>query len=190
MAESVWWPRMRWRMRGAWQWPTFVALTAVDAVLIGRLPFYGTGPDAPGAIMLATFFNLVVVAALAPLGGMLLRRRRRDLPGLIARDYAGTTLLVLVCLVLVLLGITHRSALQEQRRDLQAVHLGVHNYVMSQAPSFRDGLDAIDTIQLAPDYYRSCVHSPGRAPLCFFVNTDQAPAGVKRDPSREENKHG
>src|SRR5437899_51258 len=98
MVESVWWPRLRWRMRGAWQWPTFLAVTAADAVLLVRLPFYGSGADAPGAVILSTFFSLVCVTVLAPFGGMLLRRRRKDLPVVIARDYAGTTALV---------GVTH-----------------------------------------------------------------------------------
>ena len=31
--ERVWHRRLRWRLRGAWQWPAFLALTLVDAVL-------------------------------------------------------------------------------------------------------------------------------------------------------------
>jgi hypothetical protein len=27
------WRRMRWRLRGAWQWPTFLALTVADGVV-------------------------------------------------------------------------------------------------------------------------------------------------------------
>ena len=89
MVESVRLRRLRWRLRGAWQWPTFVVLTVVDAVLLVRLPFQGEGADLFGALIVAGFFNVLAVALLAPLGGMLLRRRRRDLPFMIARDYAG-----------------------------------------------------------------------------------------------------
>ncbi len=187
MVESVWWPRLRWRMRGAWQWPTFVAATGVDALLIARLPFDGEGPDTPGAILLAGFFNLVCVAVLAPLAGLALRRRRRDLPALIARDYAGTALLGAVCAALAIAGFAHRSSVRAERAALAAVHAGVHDYVVSQAPRFRSGLDAIDTVQISPDHFRACVHGPEPRPLCFFVNTDQTPAGVRRDPSREVN---
>src|SRR5436305_1485730 len=121
MVESVWWPRLRWRMRGAWQWPAFAVLTAVDAVLIARLPFRGDGADALGAVLLAGFFNLLVVAVLAPLGGLLLRTRRRDLPSVVARDYAGTALLVAVTCGLVAGGLTHRSAVADERSDRAAL---------------------------------------------------------------------
>ena len=30
--------RLRWRLRGAWQWPTFLALLVVNAVLLSELP--------------------------------------------------------------------------------------------------------------------------------------------------------
>ena len=42
--ERLWWPRLRWRMRGAWQWPAFAVLTLLDGVLLTKLPFYGRGP--------------------------------------------------------------------------------------------------------------------------------------------------
>src|SRR3954462_11728286 len=96
MVESVWRSRLRWRMRGAWQWPVFGLSTVADAVLIARLPFEADGPDALGAVLLAGFFNLLVVGVAAPLVGLAVRRRRRDLPVVVARDYAGTALLCLV----------------------------------------------------------------------------------------------
>jgi len=76
MVESVTWRRLRWRLRGAWQWPVFVLLTAIDTILIALLPFPGEGTDPLGALLLATFFNLLAVAVVAPLAGLLLRRRR------------------------------------------------------------------------------------------------------------------
>ena len=78
MVESLRWRRLRWRLRGAWQWPTFLALTVFDAVVISRLPFQGEGGDIVGATLAAGFFNLLAVALLAPLGGWVLRRRRAD----------------------------------------------------------------------------------------------------------------
>src|SRR3954451_24829830 len=96
MVEFVRWRRLRWRLRGAWQWPAFVVLTVVDVVLVARLPFQGGGADAMGAFLVAGFFNLIAVAVLAPVFGWLLRKRRRDLPFMIARDYAGAVLLVAI----------------------------------------------------------------------------------------------
>jgi hypothetical protein len=187
MVESVWWPRLRWRMRGAWQWPAFAVLTAVDALLLARLPFRGDGADALGAVLLAGFFNLLVVAVAAPLVGVLVRRRRRDLPAVVARDYAGTALLAAVTCVLVAGGLAHRSALAEQRSNRAALMVGVHNYVVMQAPRFQAGLARPDVVELETDHYRVCVYGSERLPLCLFVNTDQRPAGIRRDPSREPN---
>ena len=89
--ERFWPARLRWRLRGAWLWPTFLALTVVNAIVLRELPLAGErGPDGiMPALILAGFMNLVVVAVLAPLAGWLLRRRRRDLPRLIATDYSG-----------------------------------------------------------------------------------------------------
>jgi hypothetical protein len=187
MVESVWWPRLRWRMRGAWQWPAFAVLTAADAALLARLPFRGDGADALGAVLLAGFFNLLAVGVAAPLGGLLVRRVRRDLPAVVARDYAGTALLALVACGLLAGGLAHRSGVVEERADRAAVLLGVHTYVLMQAPGFAAGLRAPDIVRLERDRYRACVYGSGPLPLCVFVNTDQRPAGIRRDPSREPN---
>ena len=187
MVESVFWPRLRWRMRGAWQWPAFAVLTVADAVLIARLPFRGDGADALGAVLLAGFFNLLVVGVAAPLGGLLVRRVRPDLPSVVARDYAGTALLALVTGALLAGGLAHRSGVVEENADRAALMMGVHDYVLSQAPAFMGGLRSPDIVKLEPDRYRACVYGSARLPLCLFVNTDQRPAGIRRDPSREPN---
>jgi hypothetical protein len=187
MVESVWWPRLRWRMRGAWQWPAFVVLTAADALLLARLPFRGGGADTVGAVLLAGFFNLLVVAVAAPMLGLAVRARRRDLPSVVARDYAGTALLAAVTCALVVGGILHRSAVVEERADRAAAMAGVHDYVITQAPRFLAGLRQPDIVRLETDHYRVCVYGAERLPLCLFVNTDQQPAGIHRDPSREPN---
>jgi hypothetical protein len=187
MVETVWWPRLRWRMRGAWQWPAFVVLTAADAVLLARLPFRGDGADALGALLLAGFLNLFVVGVAAPLCGLLVRRVRRDLPFVVARDYAGTALLALATAALLAGGLAHRSSVVEEQADRAALMMGLHDYVLSQAPAFAGGLRSPDIVELEPDHYRACVYGSDTLPLCVFVNTDQRPAGIRRDPSREPN---
>jgi len=187
MVESVWRSRLRWRMRGAWQWPVFGLSTVADAVLIARLPFEADGPDALGAVLLAGFFNLLVVGVFAPLLGLAVRRRRGDLPMVVARDYAGTALLCLVTCGLVAAGLGHRSALLEEHADRAALALSVHDYVVRQAPRYEAGLGSPDVVRLETDHYRACVYGQAPRPLCLFVNTDQRPAGVRRDPSQEPN---
>jgi len=188
--EPVWWPRLRWRMRGAWQWPAFAVLTLVDAVLLTRLPFYGE--DGPGSlfagILVAGFANLLVVAVVGPLVGLRLRRRRPDLPKLIAADYAGTAVLALICMGFAAAGLIHRPAVSAERAEVAAVAASTHDYVVSEAPAYRGGLASIDAMRVEEDLYRSCV--PGPDPqrwLCLFVTTDQRPPGVTEDPDRAPN---
>ena len=186
--ERVWHRRLRWRLRGAWQWPAFAVLTPLDGLLIAELPFAGDGSDLFAGVLIAGFVNLFAIAVAAPLAGRLVRRRRPDLPRLIAADYAGTGLLVAIAVLLLAGGLLHRPALEEQEGDRRAVARGVHDYVLAQAPRYRAGLGGVDVMRLEPDYYRAC--APGPDPdrwLCLFANTRQDPPGLRRDPDQAPN---
>jgi hypothetical protein len=187
--ERVWLRRLRWRLRGAWQWPTFVALTVVDGVVLMRLPFAGEGTDLAAGIVIAGFLNLFVVAVLAPAAGRLLRRRRPDLPRAVAGDYAGTGLLLGVAALLVAGGLLHRPALASEDDDLRAVVAATHRYLMAEGePEYKRRLGSLDALRIEPDLYRACV--PGDDPrrwLCLIVSTDQRPAGITVDGDRAPN---
>jgi hypothetical protein len=183
-------------MRGAWLWPTFVLLTLVDGIALEALPIAGDGPGGvvPG-VLLAGFANLIAIATLAPLLGRRLRRRRPDLPRAVADNYAGTALLCAMTLALLGLGLLHRPSVVAADDDLRAQAAAVHDYVVAQAPEYRDGIALADAMRLEEDLYRTCV--PGPDPkrwLCLFVNTDQRPAGVTLDQDRAPNstyrRHG
>jgi hypothetical protein len=183
------WRRMRWRMRGAWQWPTFFVVTVVDGVVLSALPFYADGPGGfvPG-VLLAGFLNLVAVAVLAPLCGRLLRRRRPDLPKLVASNYAGTALVTALLALLVVGGIAHRPATAAADQDRLAVIGSLHAFVLSEQPALRSRLASTDVLQLEDRLYRACVPRPQpRRWLCLFVSTDQSPPGIRRDPDQEAN---
>ena len=187
--ERLWVRRLRWRMRGAWQWPAFGLLTVIDAVLLTRLPFYddGPGPFVAG-LLLAAFVNLLAVAVAGPLIGLRLRRRRPDLPKLIATDRASTGVLIAICLAFLVGGLIHRPTLQADRAELGTVVASTHDYVVAREPGYREGLAGIDAMRVDDDLYRSCV--PGDDPrrwLCLFVSTDQRPPGVTEDPDRAPN---
>ena len=186
--ERVWARRLRWRLRGAWQWPAFAVLTVVDGVLLAELPFTGDGPGLYGGILIAGFVNLAALAVLAPAAGRLLRRRRPDLPRLIASDYAGAWLLVGISGALLAAGLAHRPAVAAEERDRAAVVVTVHDYVLDRAPEYRDAIALLDARRLEPEYYRACVpdDDPGRA-LCLFVNTAQQPPGFTVDRDRTPN---
>jgi len=187
--ERLWPARLRWRMRGAWLWPAFFGLTALDGILIAQLPPYDGAPrDALGGALLAGFANLLLVAVVAPHAGRALRRRRPDLPRIVANDYAGAALVAGLSVVVLVAGLAHRPAVAAERDDRAAVYAAVHGFVTSQAIEWQHGLDRVDARQLAPEVYRACVpgDDPRRA-LCLIVDTDQRPAGVARDGSMEPN---
>jgi 4-amino-4-deoxy-L-arabinose transferase-like glycosyltransferase len=188
-SERLWLARLRWRMRGAWLWPAFFGLTAVDGALIALLPPYDGAPTGPiGGVLLAGFANLVVIAVAAPLAGLALRRRRPDLPRVVANDYAGAALLLALTVALLAAGLAHRPAAAAERGDEAAVVVAVERYVSAHAPRWRPGLDRLDAVQLGPEVYRACV--PGvhpRRSLCMIVDTDRRPARVTRDSSMEPN---
>lgn len=188
-AERVWHRRLRWRLRGAWQWPAFVLLTLVDGILLVVLPPYDGAPENvyPG-VLLAGFFNLVAVAVVAPAVGLIVRRYRPDLPRLIASNYAGGWLLAAIAALLLVAGLLHRSAVAEEEAREQAVASAMHDFVLREEPRLRRSLGTIDLIRIDRDYYRACV--PGEDPrhwLCLFVSTDQHPPGVTRDTDEVPN---
>jgi hypothetical protein len=189
-AERVWHRRLRWRLRGAWQWPAFVVLTLVDGIVLVVLPPYEGAPDNvfPGVI-LAGFVNLLAVAVAAPALGVLLRRRRPDLPREIASNYAGGWLLAAIAALWLGAGLLHRSAVDEEQAREQAVAAAMHDFVVAEEPELRGSLGAIDLIRIDRDYYRACI--PGEDPrhwLCLFVSTDQHPPGVTRDTEEVPNR--
>lgn len=179
----MWATRLRWRLKGASQWPAFVLFTIVDGILLNELPLSGDGPGGLFAgVLLAGFGNLFLLAVVAPLCGRLLRRRVPDLPRPIATDFAGTALVALAGLAVLAGGLLHRPAVAEERADRLAQAAAVAAYVESQARGYREYLGAADTIRLSEDLFRTCVPGPDpRRPLCLFVETDQHPAGVTRD---------
>jgi hypothetical protein len=176
-------------MRGAWLWPAFLGLTALDGALFELLPPYEQAPrGVVGGVLLAGFANLIAIAVLAPLGGFLLRRRRPDLPRVVANDYAGTALVLAITSLLLAAGLAHRPAVGDARADRAAVLAAVRGFVTNQAEEWQPGLPRVDAVRLAPEVYRACV--PGEDPhraLCLIVDTDQRPAGVTRDSSMEPN---
>ncbi len=180
---------MRWRLRGAWMWPTFAVLTLVDAVLIHTFPLAGEATGLVGGLLLGAFFNLLAVAVAAPLVAILVRRRRPDLPRVVAVDYVGTVLLLGVTATFLAIGLAHRSTILDSQDALALQAHAAGRYVAAQgAPDHRAHVHQMTTLQLEDQLFRTCV--PGADPdrwLCLFVDTSTAPVGVTLDDSRESN---
>jgi hypothetical protein len=172
--EGAWLARMRWRRRGAWLWPTFVALTIVDGFVLHALPAAGNTQTLAGGILAGMVLNLLAVVLLSrPLGG-LLRRYRRDLPVIVARNYAGAAAVVLVSVVMLTVGLAHHATIVSQQQSLDDAVERAIGYIGDRAPNqFRVNVTHTDTYTIqAGSVYRTCV--PNRAATesyCVIVRT-------------------
>ncbi len=186
MEDRVWTSRLRWRLRGAWLWPSFALLTLADGLLLHHHPIAGDHTGVLPGVLLAGFLNLGALVLLAPI---LSRRLRAELPREIAEDRAGTGMLIAVTLALGVLGLTHAGAVGDARREMDAQFAAARRYFAVQAPGrYRHHLGAIDTWKQGDDLYRTCV--PGDDPdhaLCVFVTTASRPPGIRLDPDHEPN---
>jgi hypothetical protein len=190
---SALWPgRLRWRLRAASQWPLFALLTVVDAVLLVVLPISGAGTGFVSALLLAMFFNLTAVAALGRLAGWWVRRRRPQVPKVVAEDRAGVALLSTVTVALVVGGVLHAPGADEARRALRAQREAVRAYVLAHGgPVHRAHLGAMDTAQHSDDFFRTCVPGDaarGVAALCLLIDTRHDPPLVHVDRDRSPNR--
>lgn len=182
--------RLRWRLRGAWLGPAFVALTLFDTVLIRVLPLAGEGKTAWfSAFLLSATINLIVVAALGQIVGWLLRRRRPDLPKVVADNYAGTALLFGVTLAFLGFGLLHRPDVNHELDAERTAMATGRDYLARNAPgSYHQGVARSDIYRIDRDLYRVCAPgADGRRAWCVIVSTDTDPPGVKEDVSREPN---
>jgi hypothetical protein len=187
-AMAVWRSRLRWRLSGAWQWPTFAVLTVVDAVILARLPFSGGRANLLGCLLAAGLLNLMVIAVVSRTGGRLVRRRRPDLPREIAADQAGTIGMAMLSVLLVVGGLLHRPALTAND-DLAATAMReARVFAAHRAPARYLPLHGSDTVQQGPHLFRTCFSGPDpRRDFCVFIRTDE-PTLIKRvDPDQRPN---
>jgi hypothetical protein len=172
--SGAWLARLRWRRRGAWLWPAFAALTIVDGVVGHALPPTGDTQAFLGALLVACVLNLIAVLILSrPLGG-LLRRYRKDLPKVVARDYGGRAAILLVAVAILAAGLLHRPTILQHRRAMQDAISRAQAWIGDRAPAeFRRNLEYVSTFTIEPGrIYRTCVPSDRRArTYCVIVNT-------------------
>lgn len=164
--------RLRWRRRGAWLWPTFVVLTAADAFIGHELPPAGGSQRVFAAALLGGVLNLIGVIVLSWPLSLVLRRMRPDLPAVVARDYAGTSVVVAVTAALLALGIAHRPTILERSSDVRDAAARAEAWIGARAPAtFRRDAARLDTLTIEPGrLYRSCVTSAGgKRSYCVVV---------------------
>jgi hypothetical protein len=181
--------RLRWKLRGAQLWPAFVLVTLLEMPLLHWLPLTGDRTGLLAALLLAGCLNIIAVALIGGLGGVALRRRRPDLPKVVADNYAGTAALAAVALAFVGFGIAHRPAIADEHAAFERHQVAVARWLDAHGDLFaRTHSDSATTLQVDTDLYRTCI--PGPDPkrwLCLIVETSQSPPQITRDPNRESN---
>jgi hypothetical protein len=183
--DGAWLVRMRWRRRGAWLWPTFAVAIAAEAVIGHSLPPSGDGQTLLGAALVGCVLNLLGVVLLSRPLGAIVRRRRPDLPRLVARDYAGTFTVVAIACALLLAGLVHRPAVLAHQRSREDAISRAQAFIGDRAPEeFRRNIRMVSTFAIEPgSIYRVCVPSAGGPrTYCVVVRTKMPfPAGVHFD---------
>jgi hypothetical protein len=181
--EPVRWSRLRWRLRGAWLWPAFAALTVLDAVLLHVRPIQGTRIDVVPALLAAGFANLVIVAVGAPVAGLLLRRVRPDLPKVVAADTAGALLLVSLTVTFAVAGLVHHGAVAREHRAAERAAALARRFASQAAPpAVQRSVAAADTIRVDPGrVYRSCMPESADRAWCVVVHLDADPPRIVYD---------
>jgi hypothetical protein len=171
--DGAWLVRLRWRRRGAWLWPAFAALTVVDAITGHALPPSGDTQSLVAAGLLGLVLNVLGVLLLSRPLAALLRRRRRDLPVVVARDYAGTAVVVSVSAALLVVGLIHRPAIEAADRDMRDATARAQAWIGDRAPAeFRRNATHLNTFVIQPGMYRTCVPSMDRRrSYCVIVKT-------------------
>jgi hypothetical protein len=197
--EERFWPaRMRWRLRGAWMWPTFVVITLLDGALLHRLPPVRTGVDLVPGILLATFGNLVLIGAVAPwLARRMWKRRPAAEAGAppkaqleVLSDRIGTGLLVASVFGVLAAGLAARPTVIAETDAKEEAARAIHVYVQESgdAELIRNE-ETAHAARLADGSFRICIARDDRERFaCFIVDPNQDPTSIERDPSGEPNR--
>jgi hypothetical protein len=200
--ERFWTRRLRWRLRGATQWPAFVALTLVDALVLHLLPPVSTtGLNPIEGLLIATFANLFLVGAVAPWLARRLADRRaaafatagappptqaqRDA----IQDRTATALLVAGLAAVLVSGFANRPLVVSETEATEANAEALSRYVArSGDPELIRNRDTANTVRLGEGYFRNCIALDDRERyFCVFVDTREDPPEVVVDDSAEPN---
>jgi len=133
--------RLRWRLHGAWMWPAFIVLTIADGLLANWLPIAGDSESPVAGALLGAFLGLAAIVFVAPPLGMLMRRLRRDMPRIVARDYAGATALIAITAAFLVIGLVHHQTVLVDRHALEDAVARAEAFIGERAPDqFRQNL--------------------------------------------------
>jgi hypothetical protein len=178
-------------------WPTFVAITLLDGLIMWRLPPVGGGVDPIPAILIATFGNLVLIAAVAPwLARRTWNRRPAAEPGAPPRaqlevliDRVGTGLLLATVLGVVAAGLAARPTVVSETKETERNAKAFREFILQRGDEeLIRNLETANTIELGDALFRTCVARDDREHyFCTLIDVNKKPVDVDVDPSAEPN---
>ena len=188
---ALWRSRLRWRLKGAWLGPAFVLGTLAETVLLMQLPIAGeNGADLVPAFLACAFINLAIVGFCAPVGALVLRRRRpAAMPQEVWRDRVGTAALATFLVFVLTAGLLHRDEVSRAQDDFGVQLQAARAFFAHQGPAEAQGKAGQEDVwKQGPGLYRTCV--PGEQPrraYCVIVDTANGIPTVAEDPDQQPN---
>lgn len=197
-SERLWARRLRWRLRGGWQWPAYAALTFLDAVILHNLPPAREGVAFVPGLIVSSFANLFLMGAIAPWLGRRLAQREHAAGGNgiplavraeVLKDRSAAVLLVTASIGLLVAGLGNRPAVIAETEDVEDAIDLLERYVAANAPhEIQRNIETLNTNRLEEGLFRMCINYDERdREWCVFVNVKANPPTVVRDPSEEPN---
>jgi hypothetical protein len=198
-SEQLWARRLRWRLRGAWQWPAYALLTVLDAVILHELPPVREGVDFVPALIVSSFGNLFLMGAVAPWLGKRLAQREHAGGGNgiplavrteVLKDRTAAVLLAIATVGLLVAGLGNQPAVVAETEDVEDSIDLLERYVAANAPpEIQRNLEIVNTDRLEEGFFRMCINYDERdRAWCVFVNVKAEPPTVVRDPSEVPNQ--
>jgi hypothetical protein len=195
--ERFWTRRLRWKLRGAWMWPTFAVLTVVEGFVLHALPPTGFREDQPEvifAIILALFANIFFVGVISPwIARRLIARDRAQrggerFPPEVYLDRTATVVLLIGFVGLVAAGLGNRPVVVSETQETEEAGRRARAFVDAHAdPEIKRNVDAANISRLGDNDFRICVpRDDARKQYCMFIDTKRDV--VKFDPSTEPNE--
>ena len=195
--ERFWSNRLRWRLRGALQWPAFVLFTLLDAVVINALPpAVIERPNLIVGVLAATFGNLVLVGVAAPFLAKRLAAReplahagatavppetRRE----VLQDRVAAVLLAAGLLATLVSGLANRPVIVSETEATEEVGRQLRAYVdHSGDEELRRNLETANTVRLERGLLPR-LHRPRRPPS-LRVPADRHREGADRGAPRPQ----
>lgn len=186
--ERFWTHRLRWRFKGAWQWPAFAAATVADALVLHLVPPAFLTGDLVWAFFMAMFGNLVIVGAVSPWLARRLQERDDSRPYVVTLDRVAVIALAFGVAGCLVFGIAKPADAPVTDRVDRANKLLEQEAAHSGDAELQRHVKSTNAIELGDGFFRYCVpRDDPRQAFCFYVDVTRKPPTIRRDSNPAPN---